>query len=102
MMFSIRNAEEGTDVDITAEQTQAIVARLHRVQGQLAGVARMIEEGQECRDVARQLSAASKALERASAQYLVANLTACLRDEEAAAAEGYTADEIQKLFLQLA
>ena len=57
----------------------------------------MIEEGQGCRDVARQLSAASKALERAGAQYLVANLAACLRDEEAARAEGYTADEIQKL-----
>ena len=89
-------------MDITQDETHAVVARLHRVQGQLAGVARMIEEGQGCREVARQLSAASKALERASAQYLVANLTACLRDEEAAKAEGYTADEIQKLFLQLA
>lgn len=89
-------------MDITGEETHAIVARLHRVQGQLAGIARMIEEGQGCRDVARQLSAASKALERASAQYLVANLTACLRDEEAARAEGYTADDIQKLFVQLA
>jgi DNA-binding FrmR family transcriptional regulator len=89
-------------VDITAEETNAVVARLHRVQGQLAGVARMIEEGQGCREVARQLSAASTALERASAQYLVANLTACLRDEEAARAEGYTADDIQKLFVQLA
>ena len=89
-------------MDITTEETHAIVARLHRVQGQLSGIARMIDEGQGCRDVARQLSAASKALERASAQYLVANLTACLRDEEAARAEGYTADEIQKLIVQLA
>ena len=89
-------------MDITQDETHAVVARLHRVQGQLAGVARMIEEGQGCRDVARQMSAASKALERASAQYLVANLTACLRDEEAAKAEGYTPEEIQKLFLQLA
>lgn len=88
-------------MDITVEETHAIVARLHRVQGQLAGVARMIEDGQGCRDVARQLSAASKALERAGAQYLVANLTACLRDEEAARIEGYTAEDIQKLFVQL-
>lgn len=89
-------------MEITQDETHAVVARLHRVQGQLAGVARMIEEGQGCRDVARQMAAATKALERASAQYLVANLTACLRDEEAAKAEGYTPDEIQKLFLQLA
>ena len=89
-------------MDIAEQDRHAVISRLHRAEGQIAGVARMIEEGRGCRDVARQLAAASKALERASAQYLVANLTACLRDEEAARAEGYTPDEIQKLFLQLA
>jgi DNA-binding FrmR family transcriptional regulator len=88
-------------MDIAQEEARAVIARLHRVQGQLAGVARMIEAGEGCRDVARQLAAASRALERASARYLVANLTACLRDEETAGAEGYTADEIQELFVRL-
>ena len=62
----------------------------------------MIDEGRDCREVVRQFSAATRALERAGARFLVANLAACLRDEEAAAAEGYDPEELQRLFLQLA
>jgi CsoR family transcriptional regulator, copper-sensing transcriptional repressor len=89
-------------MDVAETELRSVVTRLHRVEGQIAGIARMIEEGRDCRDVARQLAAAGRALERAGVQYLVSNLTACLRDEEAADAEGYSPDAIQKLFLQLA
>ena len=61
----------------------------------------MIEDGRDCREVARQFAAATRALERAGARYLVAHLAACLRDEGAAAAEGHDAEELQRLFLHL-
>jgi DNA-binding FrmR family transcriptional regulator len=48
------------------------------------------------------MAAATRALERAGVQFLVANLTACLRDEDAAKAEGLDPEELQRLFLQLA
>ena len=89
-------------MDVDAEELREVVTRLHRVQGQVDGLAAMIEAGRDCRDVARQFAAATRALERAGARYLVANLAACLRDEDAAAAEGYDAEELQRLFLQLA
>ena len=89
-------------MDVDAEDLRDVVTRLHRVQGQVDGLAAMIEDGRDCRDVARQFAAAARALERAGARYLVANLAACLRDEDAAAAEGYDAEELQRLFLQLA
>jgi DNA-binding FrmR family transcriptional regulator len=89
-------------MEIDREAQRDVVLRLHRARGQLDGLAAMIEEGRDCRDVVKQFAAAERALERAGARYLVANLTACLRDEEGAAAEGYDVEELQKLFLQLA
>ena len=89
-------------MNVDAAELREVVNRLHRVQGQVDGLATMIEDGRDCRDVVRQFAAATHALERAGARYLVANLTACLRDEEAAAAEGYDPEELQRLFLQLA
>jgi DNA-binding FrmR family transcriptional regulator len=89
-------------MNVDATELREVVNRLHRVQGQVEGLATMIEEGRDCRDVVRQFGASARALERAGARYLVANLTACLRDEEAAAAEGYDTEELQRLFLQLA
>ncbi|MGZ8631574.1 MAG: metal-sensitive transcriptional regulator [Actinomycetota bacterium] len=89
-------------MDVDPGEMREVVNRLHRVRGQVDGLATMIEEGRDCRDVVRQFAASTRALERAGARYLVANLTACLRDEEAAAAEGYDTEELQRLFLQLA
>lgn len=79
-----------------------VLARLRRVEGQVAGIIRMIESGRECRDVVRQISAASKALDRAGFRILASGLRHCLRDERAARKAGYTEDELEKLFLQLA
>jgi len=42
-----------------------VLARLKRVQGQVGGIIRMIEEGRDCSEVVTQLAAASKALDRA-------------------------------------
>ncbi len=44
---------------------QAMLARLARVEGQVRAVRRMIDDGEECEDIAQQLSAARKALDRA-------------------------------------
>ena len=42
-----------------------VLDRLRRVQGQVGGVIRMIEDGRDCADVVTQLAAASRALDRA-------------------------------------
>ena len=43
----------------------AVLNRLRRAHGQLAGVIAMVEEGRNCRDVVTQLAAVSRALDRA-------------------------------------
>jgi len=48
-----------------AEIRKAMDARLARVEGQVRAVRRMIGEDQPCEDIAQQLAAARKALDRA-------------------------------------
>ena len=52
--------------------------RLKRAQGQLGAVVRMIEEGGDCKDVVTQLSAVSKALDRAGFATIASGLEQCL------------------------
>lgn len=46
------------------EHKRALGARLARIEGQVRGVRRMMEEDAPCEDVAQQLAAARKALNR--------------------------------------
>jgi DNA-binding FrmR family transcriptional regulator len=78
------------------------VARLRRVEGQVAGVIRMIETQRECRDVVMQISAASKALEQVGFKLLASGLRYCVADPEAAREAGYSEAEFERLFLKLA
>lgn len=77
------------------------LTRLKRVQGQLAGIIRMIEEGRECREVMQQLSAASKALDRVGFKLLASQLRYCMRDEDAARETGYGPEEFERMFMKL-
>lgn len=79
-----------------------VMPRLRRIEGQIAGIARMVESNRECRDVVQQIAAASKALDRVAYKMLAAHLKSCLLDEESAAASGYTPQELEKLFMTLA
>lgn len=79
-----------------------VMPRLRRIEGQVAGIARMVESDRECRDVVQQIAAASKALDRVAYKMLAAHLRTCLLDEESAAASGYTPQELEKLFMTLA
>jgi DNA-binding FrmR family transcriptional regulator len=76
--------------------------RLRRVAGQVQAVERMLAEGQECRDVVTQLSAATKALEQAGFKLVAAGLTYCLENPDEAAADGYPLETIERMFLRLA
>lgn len=51
-----------------------MIARLRRVEGQLRGVQRMVDEQEPCEDVARQLTAARRALDRAFYQMIACSL----------------------------
>ena len=47
------------------EHKQALILRLKRIEGQLRGVQRLVEEEAPCESIAQQLSASRRALDKA-------------------------------------
>ncbi|MHB8295556.1 MAG: metal-sensitive transcriptional regulator [Acidimicrobiales bacterium] len=75
--------------------------RLRRVEGQVRGIVRMIDEKAECRDLITQIAAANKALEQAGLKLVASGLTYCLSDPEKAAEGGYGVPEIERMLMRL-
>lgn len=75
----------------------AVLNRLRRAQGQLAGVIAMVEDGRECRDIVTQLAAVSRALDRAGFKIVASNMRQCLNGDSP-----MSTDELERLFLALA
>jgi len=84
------------------EAMAAVLARLRRAQGQLAGVISMIEQGRECKDIVTQLAAVSKALDRAGFKIVATGLRECLAGNVEDGRAPMTEAELEKLFLSLA
>lgn len=55
--------------------------RLRRIEGQMRGVQRMLEDDRDCREIIQQLSAARAALQNATTLYVRAYAKSCLLDE---------------------
>ena len=58
----------------------AILARLSRVEGQVRGIKRMVDDDTYCIDVLTQVSAATRALENVALLLLEDHLDHCVRD----------------------
>lgn len=56
--------------------------RVKRIEGQLRGILRMMEEDQDCKDVITQLSAARTAIDRTIGVIVSSNLVACVKQAE--------------------
>ena len=88
-------------MQVQATELTDVVARLRRVEGQIAGIVRMIEEGRECKDVVTQLAAASRALDKAGFKIIATGLRHCMTEDD----DGERAvdvAEMERLFLSLA
>lgn len=78
-----------------------VTRRLARIEGQVRAISRMIDDGRECRDVIAQVSAASKALDQVGFKILATGMQRCLEDPRRAGVEGFTLEEVEKLFLRM-
>lgn len=85
-------------MELEPTEIKPVINRLKRAQGQLSAVVRMLEEGAECKDVVTQLSAVSKALDRAGFAIITTGLEQCLTNPD----ESMDKKEMEKLFLSLA
>jgi DNA-binding FrmR family transcriptional regulator len=62
------------------QQTKKVVARLARVEGHVAAVKRMVEEGRSCTDVLVQIAAVRAALDKAAKLLLTDHMEHCVLD----------------------
>jgi DNA-binding FrmR family transcriptional regulator len=62
----------------------ALIKRLHRIEGQVRGIERMVEEERYCVDVLTQIAAVSTALESVSVKLLEDHVRHCVADALAA------------------
>ena len=90
-------------MELDPDEMSKVSNRLKRAQGQLTAVIRMIDEGKSCEDVVTQLSAVSRALDRAGFAIIASGMRQCLT-QPADADEAPTLDvaKLEKLFLSLA
>lgn len=87
---------------IESEATDDVVKRLRRIEGQIGGIIRMLEEQRDCADVVTQLAAASRALDRTGFKLLSAGMRQCMTGAAAGEVEPMSPEQMEKLFLTLA
>jgi DNA-binding FrmR family transcriptional regulator len=73
-----------------SDDKEAVLKRLRRIEGQIRGLQRMVDEDTYCIEVLTQISAATKALESVALELLDDHLAHCVR--EAVASGGPEAD----------
>ncbi|MEN3263118.1 metal-sensitive transcriptional regulator [Pseudonocardia sp.] len=74
-----------------SNEKEAYLKRLRRIEGQVRGLQRMVEEDKYCIDVLTQVAAATKALQAFSLELLDEHLATCV--VQAAVAGGEEADQ---------
>ena len=86
-------SEAETPVRGYVADKEALVRRLHRIEGQVRGIERMLEEDRYCIDVLTQIAAVSTALESVAFRILDDHVNHCVAG---ALASGDPADAAQK------
>lgn len=83
---------------IEPEELKSARTRLMKVQGQIGGIVKMLDEGRDCTELLTQLSAASAALTRAGFTIIATGMSHCGDDAEGLANRA----QLEKAFLSLA
>jgi DNA-binding FrmR family transcriptional regulator len=89
-------------MQIPTETTDDLQKRLRRIEGQIRGIQQMLSEERDCREVVTQISAANKALEQVGFNLVAAGLTWWVSNPEQSKKEGYSIEDVQKMFVKLA
>ena len=64
------------------EYSNQVKNRVKRIEGQLRGILKMMEEGKDCKEVITQLSAVRSAVDRTVGVIVSNNLLVCVRNAE--------------------
>ena len=76
-----------------ADHQKDVVNRLRRIEGQVRGLVEMIQTGRSCEDVALQMSATRKAMDKAFYRMMACSVIEAVYDAEN---EGMAIEEVEK------
>jgi CsoR family transcriptional regulator, copper-sensing transcriptional repressor len=79
------------------QDKEALIRRLHRIEGQVRGIERMVEEERYCIDVLTQIAAVKTALESLGFQILDDHVNHCVADALASGDGSAAAEKSQEL-----
>ncbi len=65
----------------TEEQIKALVTRLNRIEGQICGIKKMIEDNRYCPDILMQVSSVQSSLNSFNKELLSAHIKSCVVDD---------------------
>ena len=77
-----------------AKNKSAVLKRLGRVEGQVRGLTRMVEEDRYCIDILTQVAAAQAALDKVALELVRDHAKHCLTNDEIAGSTEQKADEL--------
>jgi DNA-binding FrmR family transcriptional regulator len=80
-----------------AEHKEALAKRLHRIEGQVRGIERMVEDDRYCIDILTQLGAVSTALERVALAILDDHVQHCVVDALSSGDKGAATEKTDEL-----
>lgn len=97
--MNVRDTVEqaGATPDVNVDK---VVNRLRRVEGQVRGLQRMIEEGKDCEDVLNQLSAVKSALDRVGIHLISHRMRECLETDTGSHVPEESMEEAFDIFLK--
>lgn len=84
----------------TEEEKKALITRLRRIEGQIGGIERMIENDAYCPEVLIQVSAATSALNSFNKELLACHIKSCV-SEDIKAGDEAAIDEFVKILQRL-
>jgi len=82
------------------EGSVRILNRLARIEGQVRGLQRMIEEGKDCEQILAQLAAVKSALDRVGTHLISHHMKECLQDEAGVELDPATVEKAFDIFFK--
>jgi DNA-binding FrmR family transcriptional regulator len=82
-----------------AKDKDQLVKRLHRIEGQVRGIERMVDEDRYCIDILTQIAAVKTALEQVGAKLLEDHVTHCVHDAIASGDEAAANEKTAELLI---
>ncbi len=92
-------APEGAPRAMTDDDAR-ILNRLARIEGQVRGLQRMIEQGKHCEDILAQLAAVKSALDRVGTHLISHHMRDCLHDTSGAQVDAEAMERAFEIFFK--